>query len=64
MDNQNVDFFGGQEAFQKTVERDIRKQKLAESNNVKMFVVTEENSHEEVIKILRLELMQRKIKLV
>lgn len=59
-----VDFFGGQEAFQKTVERDIRKQKLAESNNVKMFVVTEENSHEEVIKILRLELMQRKIKLV
>ena len=35
-----VEFFGGHEAFKKNLERDIRKQKLAVQNNVKLFIVT------------------------
>ena len=36
-----VDFFGGEDAFKKNVERDVRKIKLAEENNVKLFVIKE-----------------------
>lgn len=48
-----VEFFGGQEAFEETIKRDQRKQDLCRVNNVKLFVVTEDDSHETVIKMVR-----------
>uniref|UniRef100_UPI004048EAAA hypothetical protein n=1 Tax=Shewanella baltica TaxID=62322 RepID=UPI004048EAAA len=36
-----VDFFGGEEAYKQNVERDRRKIKLSEENNVQLFVVQE-----------------------
>ncbi len=39
----SVDFFGGEEVFQKTVERDLRKANLAQSHGVKLFVVNEDD---------------------
>lgn len=59
-----VDFFGGREAFWKTIERDIRKQKLAEDNNVKLFIVTEKQCQDEFMNTLRLEINQSKMGLV
>jgi hypothetical protein len=44
-----VEFFGGQEAFEKTVERDKRKINLSKKHGVKLIVVTEENDHNSVI---------------
>ncbi|MFV8830523.1 hypothetical protein [Alkalihalobacterium sp. APHAB7] len=39
--DQPVDFFGGEEGFQKTKERDERKRKLCEENGVKIIYVRE-----------------------
>ena len=51
-----VEFFGGHEAFKKNLERDIRKQKLAVQNNVKLFIVTESQCQDELMHLLRVEL--------
>jgi hypothetical protein len=44
-----VDFFGGQEAFERTVERDQRKLALAKSNGVVLYAVTAEDDQNELI---------------
>ncbi len=45
-----VDFFGGEDAYKKNVERDKRKIKISEENNVKLFVVQEGYDFEKLIK--------------
>lgn len=44
-----VDFFGGEEAFQKTVYRDKRKANLAKRHGVKLFIITENDDSDELI---------------
>jgi len=44
-----VDFFGGQESFEKTIERDNRKLDTAKRNNVTLFVVTEHDDQNVLI---------------
>lgn len=43
-----VDFFGGEEAFVRTVERDNRKKALSRENGVELLIVTETESFDEV----------------
>jgi hypothetical protein len=47
-----VQFFGGEESFEETQQRDIKKKRLARANKVKLFVVTEEQSHEDVANLI------------
>ncbi len=47
-----VQFFGGSDSFEKTQQRDIRKERLARANKVKLFIATEEQSHEDVAKLI------------
>lgn len=48
-----VDFFGGQEAFEATIERDQRKADLCRANGVTLIVATEQDTTEQVIKRVR-----------
>ena len=48
-----VDFFGGEEAYIKNVERDERKKGLCKENNVKLLVVTSEHDHKLIIQTIR-----------
>ncbi|MNZ78252.1 hypothetical protein D3C78_968180 [compost metagenome] len=48
-----VDFFGGEEAFKKNLERDERKLNVARENNTKVFVVTESDDYEDVVRLVR-----------
>jgi hypothetical protein len=50
---QPVDFFGGAEAYESTVERDKRKFDLARTHGVRLIVVTPDLSHSEVIRQVR-----------
>ncbi len=45
-----VEFFGGQETFKKTVERDARKLALSKKNGVKLFIITEDDDQDKLIK--------------
>ena len=45
-----VDFFGGEEAFIENVKRDKRKLFLSEKNNIKLFIVTE---NDDVLDLIR-----------
>ncbi len=45
-----VGFFGGEEAYKKTVERDLRKIKISVENNVKLLVVKEGYNLDKLIK--------------
>lgn len=56
-----VEFFGGEEAFKKTVERDQRKIKLAKRNGVKLFVITEDNAQDELIQNIYIETSKRRV---
>ena len=47
-----VEFFGGSDSFEETKQRDIKKKRLAKANGVTLFVVTEEQSHEDVAKLI------------
>lgn len=47
-----VEFFGGKDSYEKTKQRDLRKERLAKVNKVKLFVVTEEQSHEDIKKLI------------
>lgn len=44
-----IEFFGGVEAFRKTVERDQRKINLSKRHGVKLFVVSE---HDDVVELV------------
>lgn len=55
-----VDFFGGDEAFIKTVERDKRKINLAERHGVKLFVITEDDDQDELIQNIYTSSSRRK----
>ncbi|MGB6229119.1 MAG: hypothetical protein WBF53_03205 [Litorimonas sp.] len=57
-----VEFFGGEEAFMATVERDKRKTNLARRHGVKLIVVTEEEGHDEVVESIRSIQKARKVK--
>jgi len=43
-----VDFFGGESSFEETQKRDERKKHLAKSHGVKLFVVREDDSYDDV----------------
>lgn len=45
-----IDFFGGESSLEETQKRDERKKYLAKSHGVKLFVVRESESHDEVAK--------------
>lgn len=53
-----VEFFGGQEAFEKSVLRDKRKENLCIENKVHLVIVREKQSFEAVVAELR-ELVKR-----
>ena len=48
-----IEYFGGMEAFVKTVERDARKKALSEINNIKLVLVKYDEDFEDVIKELK-----------
>lgn len=56
-----VEFFGGEEAFRKTVERDKRKISLSKRHGVKLFVVTEDDDISELIHKIRIHMSSRKV---
>lgn len=58
---QAVDFFGGEQAFKKTQERDKRKINLSKRNGIKLLIVTEETSFNEIILEIDRLLLNRKI---
>lgn len=50
-----VDFFGGEDGYKRTVERDETKKLLCEANNVRLIEATENTSHRHIIeKIFKL----------
>lgn len=56
-----VDFFGGAEAYEKTVERDLRKIKTAKGNGVQLLVVTENYDFDGLVKAIYSISRKRKI---
>lgn len=48
-----VEIFGGTEGFNKTVERDARKESLSIINGVKLFIATKEDDHQELFVQIR-----------
>lgn len=56
-----VDFFGGVESFEKTVERDLRKISLSKKNGVKLFVVTEDYILDDLVKEIQEFISKRNI---
>ena len=56
-----VEFFGGQESFMKTVERDKKKAEIAERNGVRLFAITENDNQEELIQSINKLIENRKI---
>jgi len=59
-----VDFFGGQEAFEKNVQRDKKKANLAKRHKVKLFVVTEDSDQEILIETIYQFVRNRKVNLM
>ncbi|MCB0748810.1 MAG: hypothetical protein KDC90_15220, partial [Ignavibacteriae bacterium] len=58
---QPVDFFGGNDVFEATKERDERKQRLCEDNNVTLIIATSDDAHERIIeKISKVRLLQQR----
>ncbi len=58
---QPVDFFGGEAAFKKNVERDKKKLNLARRHGIKLFVVTEEDNTSDLVQQIRKISDDRKI---
>ena len=58
---QPVDFFGGETAFEKNIERDKKKLNLALRHGVKLFVVTEKNNTSELVQQIRKISCDRKV---
>ena len=56
-----VEFFGGEEAFQKTVERDKRKAALSKRHGVKLLIVTETDNQDDIVQNIKNILSKRKI---
>lgn len=56
-----VDFFGGEDAYQKTIERDQRKINLSKRHSVKLFVVTESDDISVLINKIRQHIQSNKI---
>ncbi len=48
-----VEFFGGEDGFEATVRRDLRKLALCEEHGVRLIVATQDHTHEKVIELLR-----------
>ena len=56
-----VEFFGGKESFEKTVERDLRKIEIAKKNGVKLIVVTADYDLDNLIQEIHAISLRRKI---
>ena len=56
-----VEFFGGKEAFHKTVERDKRKANLSKRHGVKLLIVTETDNHNDIVRDINDLLSKRKV---
>lgn len=56
-----VEFFGGKEAYEKTVQRDQRKVRLSKKNGVKLFVVRENYNENLLIEAIESEASKRDI---
>ena len=56
-----VEFFGGEEAFQKTVERDKRKVDLSKRHGVKLLIVTETDNQDDIVQDIKNIVKKRKI---
>jgi hypothetical protein len=50
---ESVEFFGGEEAFKDSQKRDARKARLCEQYSVALFVVTEEDDVDELVRSIR-----------
>lgn len=56
-----VEFFGGKEAFHKSVERDKRKADLSKKHGVKLLIVTQTDNHDDVVRDINNILDNRKV---
>lgn len=56
-----VEFFGGKESFEKTVERDLRKIEIAKKNGVSLIVVTEDHDLDGLIQEIYSSSSRRRI---
>ncbi|MDE0316614.1 MAG: hypothetical protein OXM61_17145 [Candidatus Poribacteria bacterium] len=56
-----VEFFGGKEAFHKTVGRDKRKATLAKNHSVKLLIVTETDNQDDIVRDINDILNKRKV---
>ena len=56
-----VEFFGGKEAFHKTVERDKRKADLSKRHGVKLLIVTETDNQDDTVQDIKNILNKRKV---
>lgn len=56
-----VEFFGGEKAFHKTVERDKRKADLSKRHDVKLLIVTEADNQDDIVQDIKNILKKRKI---
>lgn len=56
-----VEFFGGEEAYEKTVQRDRRKVRLSKKNGVKLFVVRENYDENSLLQAIENEVFTRNI---
>ena len=55
-----VEFFGGKEAFHKSVERDKRKADLSKRHGVKLLVVTETDNHDDIVQDIKKHCAKKK----
>lgn len=56
-----VEFFGGKEAFHKSVERDKRKANLSKRHGVKLLIVTETDNHDDIVQKIENIVKKRKV---
>ena len=56
-----VEFFGGKEAFHKSVERDKRKANLSKRYGVELLIVTEKDNHDDIVEEINNILKKRKV---
>ena len=56
-----VEFFGGKEAFHKTVERDKRKADLSKRHGVKLLIVTETDNQDDIVQDIKNILNKKKV---
>lgn len=56
-----VEFFGGEEAFRNSVERDRRKATLSKKHSVELLIVTEADNHDDIVREIKNIVEKRKV---